>query len=86
MLRGVARCLEYALFTIGFVILGYCGAAWMNSRWQQTQGNRELDRVLAYKPRVKGVPTPVRRIPDGGLVGKVEVPRLHLSAELLKIQ
>jgi len=80
MFRAAARCVEYALFVIGFVILGYCGAAWMNSRWQQAEGKRELDRVLSYKPSVKGAPAPERHIPDGSLVGKVEIPRLHLSA------
>jgi sortase A len=84
MIRGVARCLEYALFVIGFVILGYCGASWINSRVQQYRGNRELDRALVYKPvyrpSVPGVRAPERHIPDGGLIGKVEIDRLHLSA------
>jgi hypothetical protein len=80
MIRGAARCLEYALFTIGLVVLGYCGAAWVNSRVQQIQGNREFDRLLQYKPSVKAVPAPERHLPDGDLIGKVEIPRLHLSA------
>jgi sortase A len=80
MIRSAARCLQYALFAIGFVILGYCGASWMNSRVQQARGNRELDRVLAYKPSVRGVPAPQHHILDGGLIGKVEISRLHLSA------
>jgi sortase A len=81
MLRFLVLWFEGALFTVGLLILGYCGAFWLNSRVQQQRADREFDRILKYKPSVppnKAVPEV--HIPEGGLVGKVEIPRLHLSA------
>jgi sortase A len=73
MLRWVQRL----LFVAGLVILGICGAAWLDSRLRQAEGNRELDRILSPKSTIaaSGI-----AIPDGGLVGRVEIPKLHLSA------
>jgi sortase A len=72
----VTRWLQRVLLTIGFVLLGFCGAAWLHSRTQQAAGNRELDRILSEKP-----PSSAKiSIPEGGLVGRVEIPKLHLSA------
>ncbi len=77
MLRGIAAWTQRLLFAAGLIILGYCGTDWLNSRLRQAQGNRELDRILSVKstPSVQAVP-----IAEGGLIGRVEVPRLHLSA------
>jgi sortase A len=76
MFSRLARWMQRTSFATGFVILGYCGADWMNSRMQQAAGNRELDRILNQKPE-----TATRSaIPEGDLVGKVEIPKLHLSA------
>jgi sortase A len=58
-------------------ILGYCGAAWINSRLRQAEGNRQLDRALTHKAPI---PAPNIVIPDGELIGRVEIPKLHLSA------
>jgi sortase A len=76
MPRSVARWIQRALFTIGFVLLGFCGAAWLHSRAQQAAGNRELDRILSEKPRN----TVKSSIAEGDMVGRVEIPKLRLSA------
>ncbi len=75
MTGGVARWTQRMLFAAGFVILGYCGADLINSRIQQIQGNRELDRLLLSRPAISK-----KKIPEGGLVGRVEIPNLRLSA------
>ena len=77
MVAGVTRWTQRLLFAAGLVILGYCGAAWINSRLRQAEGNRELDRVLTHEAPI---PAPEINIPDGGLIGRVEIPKLHLSA------
>jgi sortase A len=69
--------IQRLLFAAGLVILGICGAAWMDSRLRQAEGNRELDRILSRKSTIAA---PGIAIPDGGLIGKVEIPKLHLSA------
>ena len=70
----MVRWVQRLLFGVGFVILGYCGAFYLNSRLQQRYGNRELDRLLSNRQ------APGPSIPEGGLVGKVEIPKLGLSA------
>lgn len=72
MLRWIQRL----LFGAGFVILGYCGAEWLNSHVRQIEGSHELDRLLSSRQAPAAKPA----IPEGGLVGKVEIPRLRLSA------
>jgi len=68
-------------FVVGFMILGYCGADWYNARMQQAKGSRELDRALFENaPYRKPELSIGKQIPEGGLVGKVEIPKLHLSA------
>jgi sortase A len=74
---GTARWLQRFLFAAGFLILGYCGAAWLDSRLRQDEGNRELNRILS---RGALIPPPKIAIPDGRLIGRVEIPKLHLSA------
>lgn len=80
-MRRLVRCIEYFLFAAGLVILGYCGAWWLNSRVQQANGNRELDRILSNRAATSARGT---RIPDGDLVGKVEIPDLRLSAVIFQ--
>lgn len=72
----MARWIQRLLLAVGLVILGYCGAYWFNIRFQQSYGNRELDRILSNRQ----TPAARQTIPDGGLVGRVEIPKLHLSA------
>jgi sortase A len=80
LLRRTALFIQRLFFVIGFLVLGYVGANWVNSRIQQTNGNRELDRLLTYQTK-NGQAVPTKKtIPDGALVGRVEVPKLHLSA------
>jgi sortase A len=64
------------LFAAGFLLLGYCLTDWIHSRMEQSAGDRELDRILTQKPETATRST----IPEGDLVGKVEIPKLHLSA------
>jgi sortase A len=75
MTGGLARWIQRILLAAGFVILGYCGADLLNSHLQQTKGNRELDRLLLNQ---RGTAT--KDVPEGSLVGRVEIPDLRLSA------
>jgi len=90
MTRQALRWIQRAFYAGGFLILGYCGADWLNSRLVQRAGNRELDRILSYRPRNNSaVSAPVNAtakppLVPGELIGKVEVPRLHLSARVAR--
>ena len=87
MLRA-ARSVQYVLFAAGFVILGYCFTAWMDSRLRQSEASSELDRILRERagitPPTVTVPDNRVTIADGGLVGRVEIPKLHLSAAVFQ--
>jgi len=77
--------LQHCLWVIGFLVLGYCGMSWMTARFHQSIGNSELDRLLTK--RTPGVQHPSQRLsapPHGGLVGRVEIPRLRLSAVIFE--
>ncbi len=77
MARGITLWISRFLFAAGFIILGYCGADWLNSHLRQSQGNNELDRLLSNKPAPSVQTAPLA---DGALIGRVEIPKLHLSA------
>jgi sortase A len=81
MTRSALRRVEYSLLVVGLAILGYCGAELLNSRIQQTRGYRQLQELRRNPPAVSSAPAPVA---DGTLVGKVEIPKLHLSAVVLQ--
>lgn len=76
----MARWIQRLLFAAGLVILGYCGAYYVNSRLEQIRGNRELDRILTSRPPSSPKQGAKPAIPEGGLVGRVEIPKLRLSA------
>lgn len=88
MLRVTALWIQRLLLVIGFALLGYVAAEWLSSRIRQAQGNRELDRILTYRPApgktapapITPAPVPIAPVPDGGLIGRMEIPKLHLSA------
>ncbi len=77
MARDIALWISRFLFAAGFIILRYCGAAWLNSSLRQTRGNNDLDRLLSNKPAPSLQTAPLA---DGALLGRVEIPKLHLSA------
>jgi sortase A len=81
--RRPLRHLERALMLVGVVTLGYCGWVWAESFVYQSFENRELDKILAYGPappaaRTGGVA--VRAITPGSTIGRIEIPRLGVTA------
>lgn len=73
---------QRVLFVIGFVLLAFVGFEWFNSRARQAEGNRELNRILARKPAPGSAApvAPIVPVAEGALVGRVEIPKLNLSA------
>jgi len=78
MLLNVQRC----LWAIGFIVLGYCGMAWISARLHQAEGSAELDRLRTTQQQSDD--TQATAPPHGGLVGRMEIPRLHLSAVIFE--
>src|SRR5262249_31907591 len=68
---------------VGLAALAYCGYFWANAWISQTSANSELDRSLHsaeanYRPTRSLPPKP--SLETGSLVGRIEVPRLQMSA------
>jgi sortase A len=80
--RPLARWLERLLLVIGIVCLGYYGYASAETLLYQAYENRELDTLLAARaPVAAGLSTHKRRLPERGeTVGRIEIPRLGVSA------
>ena len=77
----VARWLEICLFTLGCLALGYCAFLWGRARYDQAEGKWALEHTLPGDPTMVTGPTrrpPYRR--EGSLVGRIDIPRLDLSA------
>src|SRR5215208_6459738 len=84
--RGL-RILERVLLVIGIVCLGYFGYVSAETALYQAYENRELDAILASVPAVPAVPAPVDDVlpprpqpAPGSLLGRLEIPRLRVSA------
>src|ERR1700688_4912827 len=72
----VARWLEICLWAFGCVALGYCAFLWGRAQYDQAQGNWALDHIaIGDRPLAK-----FRVNREGTLVGRIEIPRLDLSA------
>ena len=88
--RGL-RILERLLIIIGIVCLGYFVYVTAETALYQAYETRELDAILASAPEPRPVattsvdvplaPPPSRAEPkSGSLLGRLEIPRLHVSA------
>jgi sortase A len=77
----VAKWVEFCLWALGCLALGYCAFLWGRAQYDQAEGNWALEHALPGDPmRVAG---PSKRPPDraeGSLVGRIDIPRLDLSA------
>jgi sortase A len=86
--RSVLRRLEQLLLTIGVVALGYCFYVEAERYLDQYFENRALDRILQSAPppsadATTAVPTASFRPEPGSRIGRIEIPRLGLSAVVL---
>jgi sortase A len=63
-------------FGAGVLLLAYCASVLIDARWFQEQENRLLEISLRNPPPEGGIPVAVTA---GGLIGRIEIPRLGLS-------
>ena len=77
----VAKWVEFCLWALGCLALGYCAFLWGRAQYDQAEGNWALEHALRGDPMT--VAGPSKRPPDraeGSLVGRIDIPRLDLSA------
>ena len=71
-----AAWLEACLWIAGCLSIGYCGFIWGRAQFDQAQANWTLEHVLPGDPGI-GAP---KGAAEGSLVGRIDIPRLDLSA------
>jgi sortase A len=90
-LRRILRWTRRLLFVCGVSLLTYCGFVLLDA-WNFQRGERrEFERSLANSPEARGAlreaasPTSSTALPlAAGLIGRLEIPRLGLSAILME--
>lgn len=69
---------------VGCAALGYCVFIWGRAQYDQAQGNRMIDRGQFVEQRSADVADVKVRPAAGSLVGRIEIPRLKLSAVIFE--
>jgi sortase A len=84
-LRWAVRWLQRALFTGGVALLAWCAFVLTDARLFQRAERRELDRLLAGRQAVSPASAKFSPpVPAGGMIGRLEIPRLGLSVMILE--
>jgi sortase A len=73
-----AAWLEACLWIVGCLAIGYCAFIWGRAQYDQAQANWTLDHTLPGDP--SSVSGPPKGAAEGSLVGRIDIPRLDLSA------
>ena len=76
---AIAR-LRWTLLSGGILLLGYCGFVMAEARVFQYRESKEMQRLLETPAGPGGLPVTAR----SGLIGRIEVPRLGLSAVVME--
>ena len=80
-LRRILQWAQRALFACAVLFLGYCGFSLVDAWNFQRRDNIDLDRLLLDRRAVShGVPAAAA----SGLIGRIEIPRLLLSAVVVE--
>ncbi len=98
MNRSRLRWLERALLLVGILCLGIWAWSWLDSTYFQYRENQILDEALNAPPKSTAaaetdslgsfkpqpVATPPKPLEDGSLIGRIEIPRVGVSAVVLE--
>jgi sortase A len=92
-LRRILKWGQVAFFASAVLLLGYCGLSLVDAWIFQKRESRELDRLLRDRQVVsQGTPRPgpsaapeaAPAIAADGLIGRIEIPRLLVSAVVVE--
>ena len=89
---SAGRCIRlarYGLTVIGVAALGYCAAVWTEARLYQATESRRFDRGLRAKldsiaTASPGLPREAIVPEEGGVVGRLEIPRIRVSVMVVE--
>jgi sortase A len=92
-LRRTLKWAQRALFACAVLLLGYCGFALVDAWTFQRRESRDLDRLLSDRhvasqstpqPGPSTAPMGAPAAAADGLIGRIEIPRLLLSAVVVE--
>jgi sortase A len=92
-LRQILKWSQRVLFACAILLLGYCGFSLADAWLFQRQESRDFDRLLrarraamAVTPQPEFVAPPKAAVAAiaGSLIGRIEIPRLHLSVVVVE--
>jgi sortase A len=88
-LRRILKWSQRALFACAILLLGYCGFALVDAWIFQRRESRDLDRLLrdrraASEGTLQPAPKSAPAAAADGLIGRIEIPRLLLSAVVVE--
>jgi sortase A len=89
-LRRILKWSQRALFACGVLLLGYCGFVLVDGWIFQRRESRELERLQRARRAAGDLSTPAKAavlpnaIVAGGLIGRIEIPRLQLSVVVVE--
>lgn len=72
--------LDLVLTIVGLVLLGYVGETLLEARVREEIGNRRLQKAWSESKQPESSPSEQRRPVSGELLGRLEIPRLGISA------
>lgn len=87
-LRRIVKWAQRALFACAILLLGYCGFALVDAWIFQRRASGDLDRLLRARAASEGAPqaapASAPAIAADGLIGRIEIPRLLVSAVVVE--
>lgn len=78
--KSILRHFQLAFAVTGVALLGYCAFAFASAELFQSYANRSLDRQIREADGRKLEPAPRAH----SVIGRIEIPRIHLSAIVLE--
>jgi sortase A len=79
--KSILRRAQFALVFTGTALLGYCAFAFVDAELFQRRANQLLEQEVRGATARQVLPTPVRTVPPKhSVIGRIEIPRIHLSA------
>ena len=88
-LKGTLRWVQWLLFAGSVSLLAYCGFVVMDARVFQREERHQLDHLLAEKQVARQIASSASAKKSAsavaaGLIGRIEIPRLHLSVIIME--
>ena len=79
-MRPTLRWAQWILLASGVALLAYCGLVLMDTHRFQNREGRQLEHLVRDRPAANGVPSAA----SDGLIGRIAIPRLGVSAIVME--